>query len=238
MSLFSDKELGVEQTQKLNQILPEGFKRPIWKMSDFKGSDSLYQRFSSNLKTMVNISTDLEKKIKKLKKEISTVEASNIIIFNTELYDARPLGMVDVGIVEKFGAPTTGDRFAGGAIGYAIESAIDDAYIKSSIQEQAVNRVKFELLKKARAIYPDCNLLFKFQVDFREMGSSGNVFIYMRGTAAKGENQQLDRAIAESVQDIEKLERDLKVKKAEIEELTEIRNKIPRDKNQITELLG
>ena len=34
-------------------------------------------------------------------------------------------------------------------------------------------------------VYPESNSLYNYDVDFRELGSSGNVFIYMRGTACK-----------------------------------------------------
>ena len=78
--------------------------------------------------------------------------------------------MVDVGGIHKFSGSTTGDRFAGGLVGYALEMAIDDVWTKSSKQEEAVNDVKLKLIQKTLSIYPDVNMLFNFDVDFREMG--------------------------------------------------------------------
>ena len=125
-----------------------------------------------------------------------------IKIFNCELHDAKPLGMVDVGVIHKFSGSTTGDRFAGGLVGYALEMAIDDVWTKSSKQEEAVNDVKLKLIQKTLSIYPDVNMLFNFDVDFREMGSTGSVFIYMRATAAIGKNSLTDVAKKELEKEI------------------------------------
>ena len=95
----------------------------------------------------------------------------------------KPIGLIDIGKIYKFSGSTTGDRFAGGLIGYAIESAIDQTYAKSNQQEGYVNECKSELIKKCCSVYKDAIAVFNFDVDFREMGSSGNVFLYMRGTA-------------------------------------------------------
>ncbi len=237
MSLFSDKELEPHQIEKINDLLPDHLRKPIWKASDFKGSTSIYQRVDNILTEATKTPRNIESNLQKKKDELKNLEASMILIFNTEPYEATPFGMVDIGNVVKFGAATTGDRFAGGAIGYALESAIDESYTKGNIQENAVNEVKFELLKKAKAIYPNCNLLFKYQVDFREIGSSGNVFIYMRGTAASGKNPMLDQAKKEADVKINKLSEEISERKLEVKELQVLRAKIPRDKNEIKKLL-
>ena len=52
-------------------------------------------------------------------------------------------------------------------------------------------------MKKARSLYPSCTSIFKFEIDFREIGSSGNVFIYVRGTAAISENKILEETVSE-----------------------------------------
>ena len=35
-------------------------------------------------------------------------------------------------------------------------------------------------------------MIFKFESEFREMGSSGNVFIYLKGTASIGDNNGME----------------------------------------------
>ena len=77
-------------------------------------------------------------------------------------------------------------------VGYAIEQAFDDVWAKNNAQENALNEVKTEFLKKTAALYPECNMIFKFESEFREMGSSGNVFIYLKGTASVGDNKGME----------------------------------------------
>lgn len=238
MSIFSDKELEEYQNDNLNKILPEEFRKDTWKISDFKGSDSIYERYDSILQAKKTAFIKFQEKLEEKHQELDSVYIRNIIIFNTELYEAKPLGMVDIGLVERFGAQSSGDRFAAGAIGYAIETAADDTFAKSNAQEKAVNKTKYELLKKARQVYPDCNQLFKFQVDFRELGSSGNVFIYMRGTAAIGKNDQMAKKVQEKKEEISLVEDQLKNMKKEIEEMQETKSKIPENKKEIESKLG
>ena len=57
-----------------------------------------------------------------------------------------------------------------------------------------MNEVKLKLLGKARVVDPSCNMMFNYDVDFREIGSTGKVFIYMRGTAVVGENTAMVKA--------------------------------------------
>ncbi|MET6990054.1 hypothetical protein [Sediminicola arcticus] len=238
MGLFTDKELNDEQSKILNDILPERFRKKIWKESDFKGVDgSIYNRYSDYVLSLGREVIKLNKDLKELEESTSHVIANNVKIFNTELYEAKPLGMVDIGVVEQFSAPTTGDRFSGGAIGYAIEKTIDDAHAKSNSQEGAVNRAKFKLIQKARAIYPNCNMLFKYEVDFRELGSSGNVFIYMRATACIGENDQIEKALKKTDNEIIDLIRKISAMELEAETLTSNKGKIPQSKSQIEKLL-
>ena len=73
--------------------------------------------------------------------------------------------------------------------------------------------VKLEFLNKAKKVYPSCNMIFKYEVDFREIGSSGNVFIYMRGTASIGKNSQMEDALKKN----EKLRKEILIKESEIE---------------------
>jgi tetratricopeptide (TPR) repeat protein len=238
MGLFTDNELSQEQVNKLNELLPEELRKDDWKESDFKnGYTSIYYRLGEYL---LNLGQEIEQAKKTLEELIESrpeAIANGFKLFNTELYQAKPLGMVDIGIVEKFSAPSTGDRFAGGAIGYALESSFDNIYAKSNNQERAVNKAKLELIKKARVIYPNSNMLFKYEVDFRELGSSGNVFIYMRATACIGENDQIGVAIKKLENDISLAEKKILDLSNEEEKLTMIKEKIPQSKSQISTLL-
>ena len=81
-------------------------------------------------------------------------------------------------------------------------------------------------------------MLFNFDVDFRELGSTGSVFIYMRATAAIGKNsltdvakKELEKEIKQPVLDIEKL-------KLEKEFCEKNKPLLPTKKHQIEEKLG
>lgn len=239
MGIFTDNELSQEQMKKLNDILPERFRKNDWKESDFKDLyTSIYNRYGEYILSLGREVLKLTKDLEALKESRPVVIAEKVKIFNTELYEAKPLGMVDIGIVEKFSASSTGDRFANGAIGYAIESAIDSSYAQSNSQERGVNNAKLELIKKARAIYPNCNMLFKYEVDFRELGSSGNVFIYMRATACIGENDQIEIALKKLDNDIILAEKKISELNKELEILNTNKKSIPQSKSQISKLLG
>ena len=57
-----------------------------------------------------------------------------------------------LGYSSIFGS-STGERFAGGLIGYALEMAIDDVWKESTKQEEAVIETKVKLLMKAISIF-------------------------------------------------------------------------------------
>ena len=164
--------------------------------------------------------------------------SEKIIIYNTEIVDANPLGMVDLGVIAKFWATSTGNRFENGFIGYAIENAIDKVWSESNIQYEELQKAKIALLKKTKDIYPSCNLLFKFEVDFREIGSSGNVFLYLRGTACKGKNEILDKTENLLNSQISKLELEIPKKQTELAEMESYLSKIPRSKASLKKILG
>jgi hypothetical protein len=238
MGLFSDNELSIKQIENLNNILLDKFRKQVWLESDFKGESSLFNRLDESSRVNSRSFDQESEKLKGKKDSLPTVAAMNIKIFNTVPFDAEQLGMIDVGVTTKFGASSTGDRFANGFVGYAIESAMDDAWAKNNLQDNAVSEVKLKLLEKARMVYPSCNLIFNYDVDFREIGSSGNVFIYMRGTAAVGENSVLVNALEEAKKEIEDIERNLKIKKESIEHLQEVKGKIPKSPKEIKKFLG
>ncbi|SRR6056297_3649281 len=238
MGIFSSKQLTEKQIEKLNDILPEKFKKQVWLESDFKGESGLFYRLTESLRSNSQSNSNELKKLQLKKDSLTSEIASKIKIYNTIPNDSEQLGMIDVGITTKFGASSTGDRFANGLIGYAIESAIDDAWTKNDVQDNAVNDVKLKLLEKARLVYPNCNLIFNYDVDFREIGSSGNVFIYMRGTAAVGKNTVLDDAEARAKEEIKQIETTLQNNKNDIEKLQAIVSKIPKNAKEIEKFLG
>ena len=93
-------------------------------------------------------------------------------------------------------------------------------------------------MKKAKSLYPRCTAIFKFEIDFREIGSSGNVFIYVRGTAAESERKLLDKIDIDTEQDIDHFEKEIDKLSKQIEELTLQQEKIPKSVLQLHEFLG
>jgi len=88
-------------------------------------------------------------------------------------------------------------------------------------------------------------MIFKFESEFREMGSTGNVFIYLKGTASIGNNKGMEAVEKEK----NRLTEELKQKKEElikqIETIQEEYNfiqenigKIPKSKSDIEKMLG
>ena len=178
--------LSASQVEKINSLVPKKFKKESWSKKDFKDTNGIYQFIRdyrrdkySFLATKNNELEHLNKKGQEdINQKILKLKTSKIILFNIEPFEAKPIGMVDIGMVKKFSTTSTGNRFENGMVGYAIEQAFDDVWAKNNAQENALNEVKTEFLKKAASLYPECNMIFKFESDFREMGSSGNVFIY------------------------------------------------------------
>ena len=238
MGIFASKRITDIQTDNLNALLPDNLKRNDWNENHFKGIDSIHERFKRIISGKFEANKSVIAKQKSLKKELKEIPIKRIKIFNIEPFDCTPLGMIDIGIVKKFSAASTGDRFAGGAIGYAIESAIDKTWTESNLQESAVNEAKFKLLEKAKNFFPKCNLLFKFQIDFRELGSSGSVFLYLRGTAAIGENKELEEELKQAKNELIEYEKSIQDKLDEIKELQGNLKKIPKSPKEIDELLS
>jgi hypothetical protein len=251
--MFGKKEVKLSESQieKLNSLLVDELKKEVWTTKDFDNY-SIYHKVEA-------LKTDVKKLLESAESElprfaeytktfedsIIEIKANKIIIFNTELYEAKPIGMVDIGRVKKFGTASTGNRFENGVIGYAIEQASDNAWASNNSQENDLNEVKSELLIKAKTLYPDCNMIFKFESDFRELGSSGNVFIYLKGTAAVGNNKEMYKAINEEKELLAKREMLKKRIEAKIEKIQKkyqfiIENykKIPSNPSDIEKMLG
>ena len=88
-------------------------------------------------------------------------------------------------------------------------------------------------------------MIFKFESEFREIGSTGNVFIYLKGTASIGDNNETIDVEPQK----KKLIEELKYKKEVLTKQTDILReksqfvtdnigKIPRSKSDIVKLLG
>ena len=238
MGLF-DKSINLtkEDNEKINSLLPQDLKR-----TQLGANDIIDGNLNSNYIYFCHKSEEdlmkLNKKISKLNKKRASSIASKILVFNTEIYDAKPLGMVDIGVVERFGATSTGNRFENDFIGYAIESSFDNVWAKNNAQFSAVQNAKLQLLLKAKDIYPECNMLFKFEIDFREIGTSGNVFIYVRGTACLGENKNIKKVIDERNDDIILTNEKISELKVKLQFLGENRKKIPSNRKELLSYLN
>jgi hypothetical protein len=245
--------LSASQVEKINSLVPKKFKKESWSKKDFKDTNGIYQFIRDYrrdkylfLATKNNELEHLNKKGQEdINQKILKLKTSKIILFNIEPFEAKPIGMVDIGMVKKFSTTSTGNRFENGMVGYAIEQAFDDVWAKNNAQENALNEVKTEFLKKAASLYPECNMIFKFESDFREMGSTGNVFIYLKGTASIGNHKGMEAVEKEK----NRLTDELKQKKEElikqIETIQEEYNfiqenigKIPKSKSDIEKMLG
>ena len=246
--------LSVSQVEKINSLVPAKFKKESWSSKDFRQSDlgvfsaiiEFRLKLEQNLRSDKNELEYLTKKGKEeVKQKILELKSSKIIIFNIEPFEARPIGMVDIGMVKKFSTTSTGNRFETGMIGYAIEQASDEVWANNNAQENALNEVKNEFIKKAASLYPDCNMIFKFESDFREMGSSGNVFIYLKGTASIGNNKGMEDVKKEETRLFDEFEQKKVELKKQIENIQEDYNfiqenigKIPQSKSDIEKMLG
>lgn len=243
MGLFSKLEITIEDSKKINSLLPKKHQKDKWEVDDLISGNSeipgrLYQRFQQLVNTLEKEISDSTKRFKSLKDDLPSLLVSKVKIFNSEIYEARPIGMVDIGLVRKFTTTGTGNRFETGLIGYAIEGAIDAQWAKSNVQFDSVQEAKKELIIKALNIYPDTNLIFKFEIDFRELGSSGNVFIYIRGTACKGSNPYLDTAKKELETERKELEVLITNLESELKELKRIKGSIPKNKLEVKQFLN
>lgn len=199
---MSDKtSLTAEESQVLNSILPEKFHKEIWDKTDF--AFNLHRQvieFLHELEytSIINLERELKNKDEAKKLILESNEAERcaaLKIFNVEHSEAKLLGMVDIGLVKTFTSASSGNRLEGGAMQLVIEKAFEDSWKTSNAQMKGLNEVKLEFLKKCLKEYPECDSVINYQVDFRELGSSGNVFIYMRGTASVLGNEKLKNVV-------------------------------------------
>ena len=251
MGLFNKEiELTKDDFDKINAILPPEIRKDFWGYNEIieGGLNRQYIAFRDKIEIQIrdldtkynNISTPLKSK----KENFEEYIASKTPIFNTNIYEAKPLGMIDVGIVKQFGTASTGNRFENGVLGYAIEGALDKVWSENNTQFAAVQTAKIELLKEAKRVHKDCNCIFKFEIDFRELGSSGNVFIYARGTACEG-NYKNNKTLKEEFQsEVTTIQKELDLidiewedLKLRLEKINKNVNLIPNDKSTLKRLL-
>tara|TARA_B100000963_G_C22573992_1_gene647474 strand:- start:517 stop:1236 length:720 start_codon:yes stop_codon:yes gene_type:complete len=238
MGIFGKKfEISESQIKKLNDLLPSRLQKDIFEKKDFEGTSSLIVLHRKYREYVAKEIDEIKNDIEEIKSNSLKEKSSKIKIFNCHLDDVKPLGMVDVGAIHQFSGASTGERFAGGLIGYALEMAIDDVWKKSTKQEDSVNETKLKLLMKAMSIYPKCNVITNFDIDFREMGSSGNVFIYMRGTACEGKNDMVNKIQIDINKKISSRENEIKKKEKSLEEAMKNADKIPQSVTEINEKL-
>lgn len=236
--MFGKKfEMTESQTEKLNSLLPSNLQQKVFEKRHFTGEYKIKNQHRTYRETLANQIDKIKEEIGDIQSTLLKEKSSMIKIFNCDLNDAKPLGMVDVGAIHQFSGSSTGERFAGGLIGYALEMAIDDVWKKSTKQEEAVNETKLKLLMKAISIFPNCNVLTNFDVDFREMGSSGNVFIYMRGTASEGKNDLVKKIEKEIQQKIKSKEKIIEQQQKLLDDAKNKAHLIPETVEQIEEKL-
>lgn len=251
MALFNNEiELINDDFDKINAILPPELRKDFWECKEIVDG-SLYKQ-CIEFRNKIDVQTkDLETKYHNIEATLKIKEESfedyialKTPIFNTEIYEAKPLGMIDIGIVKKFGTASTGNRFENGVIGYAMEGALDKVWSENNTQFAAVQNAKIELLKEAKRVHKDCNCIFKFEIDFRELGSSGNVFIYARGTACEGEyknNETLKEEFQSEVTTIQKeldlIDIEWKDLKLRLEKLSKSLASVPEGKYELKKLL-
>ena len=189
--------LSNEESEILNAILPKKFRQEIFHLTHFESNlNRQVREYLHELEfvKILNLERDLDKKSEVKEAILNSLEAercSLLKIFNVEHKDAQLLGMVDVGTVKTFTSASSGNRLEGGVMQLAIESAFDNVWKTNNTQMKGLNEVKLEFLNKCLKEYPECDSILNYQVDFRELGSSGNVFIYMRGTASILGNEKL-----------------------------------------------
>ena len=251
MGLFNKEiELTNDDFAKINEILPPELRKDFWEYKEIVDG-GLFKQYSLTILQMEGQKTDLKTKYYNIEATLKIKEESfedyialKTPIFNTEIYEAKPLGMIDIGIVKKFGTASTGNRFENGVIGYAMEGALDKVWSENNTQFAAVQNAKIELLKEAKRVHKDCNCIFKFEIDFRELGSSGNVFIYARGTACEG-NYKNNKTLKEEFQsEVTTIQKELDLidiewedLKLRLEKINKNVNLIPNDKSTLKRLL-
>jgi len=215
MGIFSSTKITDRHVQFINNFLPEELK-----VKDFNMEDIVHLRFR-----IKNFIDNLNSELRIKSQDLITLKEERLFdkfeLFNVPL-KGKSLGLVDVGIVERFSSKSTGNSFENGMVQYAIENTFEQVWAENNAQYTSVQKAKNQLKHKAMSIYPEANAIENFSITFRELGNSGNVFIYINGTAT----------IADAIDAIE-IDNEIK---SLIERINTINDKIQNAQTKLKEL--
>ena len=178
MGLFGKTyEVTEEHADIINKYLPKQMRKPPYNNNSIEYLKKYIEDFIINLK---------EQKKEKGKSLVKAKEYNLpfiVKIINTQLSCKECFGLVDIGIVERFTSKTTGNSYESGPMQGTIEMTFEETWAKSNSQYTAVEKAKNMLIEKTLKTYPKTTVIQNFKIEFRELGGSGNVFIYVYGTA-------------------------------------------------------
>lgn len=205
MGIFSRVKITNKHVEHINSYLPQEIHEKSFKMNELKGLQFKIKHYVDR------VEKDLAKKVKILRKLREERLFNKYKLFNVSI-KGKSLGMVDIGIVERFSSKSSGNSYENGIIQHAIESSFEEMWAKNNSQYNSVNRVKNLLIDKALELYPESNAIENFKINFRELGSSGNVFLYANGTATISDSLdsiQIDEEIKNLIQEVKRLSSNL-----------------------------
>jgi len=215
MGIFSSTKITDKHIQLINNYLPEDIMVSNFKMNEVEHLKSKINKYIFKLNSKLNKKATL---LIKLKEESLS---NSYMIYNVPI-NGKSLGMVDVGLVARFNAKSTGNSFENGVIQYAIETTSEKVWADNNSQYNSVQKIKNQLKIKAISLFPESNAIENFNITFRELGSSGNVFIYASGTASipeSIENPKENREIQLIIEEIKKLNKKNETSKIKFKEL-------------------
>lgn len=182
MGLFSKTyEVTEEHTEIINKYLPVQIQQESYSIENLDYLDQYFKSFIESL------NKQKKSKINELKLAQEYKHPLIIKLVNTEVSCEEIFGLVDLGIVERFTSKTTGNSYENGFVQASIETAFEETWAKSNMQYSSVEKAKKLLIEKTLNIFPQSTVIQNFRIDFRELGGSGNVFIYICGTACKSD---------------------------------------------------
>ena len=215
MGIFSSTKFTDKQIQLINNYLPEDLKVSNFKMNEV-------EHLISKINTYIlELNSELNKKAIVLFKLKEENLSNSYMIYNVPI-NGKSLGLVDVGLVSRFNAKSTGNSFENGVIQYAIETSSEKVWADNNSQYNSVQEIKSQLKIKSISLFPKSNAIENFNITFRELGSSGNVFIYASGTASIPEsNKELkeNEEIQLIIEEIKKLNKKIETSKIKFKEL-------------------
>jgi hypothetical protein len=227
MGLFGKSyDVTEEHTFIIDKYLPKGAKKLKYTNNDL---DFLHKYISDLIERLEVIKKENISALERAKKyEYSTT----LNIINTQIDCKEIYGIVDVGIVERFTSKTTGNSYENGFLQATIETTFEETWAKSNTQYKSVEKAKNLLIEKTLNIYPEATVIQNFKIDFRELGGSGNVFIYVYGTAS---NSDKFKPINYS-EIINKFEEDIDKVNDSIKDNKQLLNNLPSKKQVLKEI--